>query len=241
MEDGAVALGLHQGPDLGIHHPAAHRFATGPAPPPATLARFATRVPVQEMRQVSPRLKPGEEKRHDFFARGACFISILKEIRQFQWLRRTLKQGRVLEIRSEGEFFPRFPGFVRLWQYSRNSDLAFRKFGRIPDVVGRPSTALMGYRKRHNHTPNRGLPDGEEKCLHSRWIEYGTPFDACSLHRARMRFCSQLVRFPPGTGLASQHPRLPCLRPAPCEVSSDDKHRLAELNDRDSTKAVDRD
>ena len=61
MEDGAVALGLHQGPDLGVHHPAAHRFATGPAPPPATLARFATRVPVQEMRQVSPRLKPGEE------------------------------------------------------------------------------------------------------------------------------------------------------------------------------------
>ena len=108
MEDGAVALGLHQGPDLGVHHPAAHRFATGPAPPPATLARFATRVPVQEMRQVSPRLKPGEEKRHDFFARGACFISILKEIRQFQWLRRTLKQGRVLEIKKRGRILSTF-------------------------------------------------------------------------------------------------------------------------------------
>ncbi len=40
---------LGRGPDLGAHHPAAYHYAASPAPSPATSARFATRVPAQEM------------------------------------------------------------------------------------------------------------------------------------------------------------------------------------------------
>jgi hypothetical protein len=84
-EDTAVAAGLRQGPDLGVHHPAAHRFAAGPAPSPATLARFATRVPVQEMRRVSLRASPREENRCDFFAGGAEASSlVLQDWQRFQ-------------------------------------------------------------------------------------------------------------------------------------------------------------
>ena len=57
--EGATAFAprsLHSGPDLWDDNvPARHRQRTDPAPSPATLARFATRVPVQEMGQVSPR------------------------------------------------------------------------------------------------------------------------------------------------------------------------------------------
>jgi hypothetical protein len=56
-EDGAVALGLRQGPDLGVHHPVAHRIATSPAPPPSPSIRFMTRVPARAMREVSPDMK----------------------------------------------------------------------------------------------------------------------------------------------------------------------------------------
>jgi hypothetical protein len=48
-EDGAVALGLRRGPDLGGHHPVAHRIATSPAPPPSPSIRFMTRVPTRAM------------------------------------------------------------------------------------------------------------------------------------------------------------------------------------------------
>ena len=48
-EDGAVALGLRRGLDLGVHHPAAHRYATSPAPPPSPSIRFMTRVPARAM------------------------------------------------------------------------------------------------------------------------------------------------------------------------------------------------
>ena len=54
-EDGAVALGLRQGPDLGVHHPVAHRLATSPAPPPSPSIRFMTRVPARAMGEVSLR------------------------------------------------------------------------------------------------------------------------------------------------------------------------------------------
>jgi hypothetical protein len=49
-EDGAVALGLRQGPDLGVHHPAAHRLAASPAPPPSPDPRSGPGFPRERCR-----------------------------------------------------------------------------------------------------------------------------------------------------------------------------------------------
>ena len=66
-EDGAVALGLRQGPDLGVHHPVAYRLATSPAPPPSPSIRFMTRVPARAMRQVWVSFEGWDKQARNFY------------------------------------------------------------------------------------------------------------------------------------------------------------------------------